>query len=443
MIAPHSRLLYWTAAITLPATLITAAVPQAALLCIVVTAGFAAAAIVDAVLARRSLIGIGVETPTVVRMSKDREAKLDVRVENASQHSRRLQIALHWPVEVQPSVEEQDVLLPAGSKWSQLAWSCLPGRRGNYRIGEAFVQSLSPLGFWSIRERRIVKSELRVYPNLLTERRSLAALFLNRGNSGVHAHRQVGRGRDFEKLREYVPGDGYDEIHWKATARRARPITKVFQIERTQEIYVAVDASRLSSRQLEDANQNALLERMVTAALVVGLATEKQGDLFGLITFSDRVEKFIRARNGKAHYGHCRDALYTLQARPVTPDFDEVCSFMRLRLRRRALILFLTSLDDPAIAESFIRSIDLVSRQHVVVVNMIRQPTTAPLFTGTDPDSADDLYAKLGGHLQWHKLRQVQKTLQRRGVGFSELDNERFSADVVSQYLAVKQRQLI
>ena len=74
---------------------------------------------------------------------------------------------------------------------------------------------------------------------------------------------------------------------------------------------------------------------------------------------------------------------------------------------------------------------------------MIRQPTTAPLFTGTDPDSADDLYAKLGGHLQWHKLRQVQKTLQRRGVGFSELDNERFSADVVSQYLAVKQRQLI
>ena len=59
---------------------------------------------------------------------------------------------------------------------------------------------------------------------------------------------QVGRGREFEKLREYIPGDSFDEIHWKATARRARPITKVFQVERTREVYVAVDLSRLSAR---------------------------------------------------------------------------------------------------------------------------------------------------------------------------------------------------
>ena len=57
---------------------------------------------------------------------------------------------------------------------------------------------------------------------MLTERKNLAALFLNRGSFGVHAQRQVGKGRDFEKLREYIPGDGYDEIHWKATAKRGR-----------------------------------------------------------------------------------------------------------------------------------------------------------------------------------------------------------------------------
>ena len=55
--------------------------------------------------------------------------------------------------------------------------------------------------------------------------------------------RQVGRGREFEKLREYVPGDGSDEIHWKATARRGHPITKVFQLERTQEVYVILAGS--------------------------------------------------------------------------------------------------------------------------------------------------------------------------------------------------------
>ena len=51
---------------------------------------------------------------------------------------------------------------------------------------------MSPLGLWGIRGTREVRSELRVYPNLLGERRRLAAIFLNRGAFGIHAQRQVG-----------------------------------------------------------------------------------------------------------------------------------------------------------------------------------------------------------------------------------------------------------
>jgi hypothetical protein len=57
--------------------------------------------------------------------------------------------------------------------------------------------------------------------------------------------------------------------------------------------------------------------------------------------------------------------------------------------------------------------------------------------------TSDDLYEELRGHLQWHSLRELQKVLQRRGVNFSMLENERFSVDLVSQYLNVKQRQLL
>jgi uncharacterized protein (DUF58 family) len=282
---------------------------------------------------------------------------------------------------------------------------------------------------------------------------------------GLHAQRQVGKGRDFEKLREYVAGDSFDEIHWKATARRGKPITKVFQIEKTQEVYVIVDASRLSARpapgsqpkaqipalpngnlqskNLNIESQNSILERFVTAALVLGLAAEQQGDLFGLLTFSDKVEKFVRAKNGQAHYSACRDALYTLQPKIVTPDFDELCTFIRLRLRRRALLLFLTSLDDPAHAESFVRNIELIRRQHVVLVNMLQPPGASSLFTNPNLGSMDELYQHLGGHLLWQKLRELGKVLQRRGVQFSLLQNERLSAELVSQYLSIKQRQLL
>jgi uncharacterized protein (DUF58 family) len=348
-----------------------------------------------------------------------------------------------------------------------MVWPCTPVKRGSYRLQKIHLEEPSLLGFWAARGSLPIDCELRVYPNLLTERKSLAALFLRRGTFGLHAQRQLGKGRDFEKLREYVPGDSYEDIHWKATARRGHPITKVFQIERTQEVYVVVDASRLSARK-ESAGQRlssiavergstidpdpqatdtvvteTALERFVTAALVLGLAAEQQGDLFGLMTFSDQVGTFLRARNGRAHYNACRDALYTLEPQPVTPDFDEIATFIRLRLRRRALLVFLTALDDPVLAESFVRNLDLLCRQHLVLVNMLKPAGAEPLFTSPDVASIDDLYRHLGGHLQWHNLRELEKVLQRRGVQFSLLDNERSSAQLVAEYLNVKRRQLL
>jgi uncharacterized protein (DUF58 family) len=444
MIVPRSRLLFWVAAVVLPFALLGAIEPDAAAVCIAFVGAFAGIVLADALGAGRSLRGIGVELPPIVRMSRDRESKVEIRIRNDSQRKKSLRVAPDLPPEFFIGRESADVLLSADAPWSRLVWACTPVKRGKYPIASVYAEGISSLGFWSARKSFSVQSEIRVYPNLLTERKNLAALFLNRGVFGVHAQRQVGKGRDFEKLRDYAYGDSFDDIDWKATARRAKPITKVFQIERTQEIYVAVDSSRLSARlTMPGAPDTSVLERLVTAALVLGLAAEKQGDLFGLLTFSDSVETFVRAKSGKPHYSACRDALYTLQPRGVTPDFDEVCAFVRLRLRRRALIVFLTSLDDPALSESFVRNVELIRRQHLVLVAMIQQPGTAPLFTDPAIASADDLYPQLGGHMRWHKLRQLEKTLQRLGVRFSLVENEGLSAGVVSQYLNVKQRQLI
>jgi uncharacterized protein (DUF58 family) len=233
-------------------------------------------------------------------------------------------------------------------------------------------------------------------------------------------------------------------------------------------VYVVIDASRLSARIAEVAGSklqaagsserataedarlstfnfqlSTTLERFVTAALVLGLAAEQQGDLFGLLTFTDKIERFVRAKNGKVHYNACRDALYTLQPHIVSPDYDEVCTFIRLRMRRRALLVFLTSLDDPMLAEAFVRNMDLIRSQHLVLVNMLQPPGVSPVFSDPNLATMDELYQHLGGHLLWHNLRELEKVLQRRGVHFSLLNNERLSAEVVSQYLNVKRRQLL
>jgi len=449
MIAPRNRLLYWTALVGLAAALLAADESVAIAPLITVAAAFALVGACDAMRAAGRLHGIEAAFPEIVRLTKDREGELEIEVQRGEVPLRQVRLGLAFPPEIESPHEDMHCALAPDAERSRVSWPCTPRRRGRFLIENVYVEANSPLGLWAVRRVVPARTEVRVYPNLFGERRQLAALFLNRGTLGVHAQRQVGKGREFEKLREYIPGDSFDDIHWKATAKRHRPVTKVFQIERTQEVYVIMDASRLSGREVRTPGPGGAvttatqLERFITAAMVLGLVAERQGDLFGVLAFDDQVRSFVRARNGKAHYAACRDALYTLNPRRVNPDFGEACSFIRLRLRRRALLIFLTNLDDPVLAESFTRNLEVLGRHHLVLVNMLTAPGVAPLFAHPDVSSTDDLYQRLGGHLQWCSLRELGQVLRRRGVRMALVDNELMCPQLVSQYINVKQRQIL
>ena len=186
-----------------------------------------------------------------------------------------------------------------------------------------------------------------------------------------------------------------------------------------------------------------ILEQYVTASLLLGLAAEQQGDMFGLVTFDDQVRSFIRAKRGKGHFNLCRNALFTFEARMVTPDFTDLFTFLSTRLRRRSLLLFLTNLDDPVLAESFSNSLPLICKRHLIVANTLRPAQARPLFSSSQVTTTNDLYRVLCGHLLWNNLRETEKSLQRHGVGFSLLENELLSTQLVSKYLSIKQRQVL
>jgi uncharacterized protein (DUF58 family) len=461
MLVPRTRLILWITLIVLLFTAVAATLPTLSWLAAIFIGGLGFLVIFDAVTARGGLGGVRVILPEVVRLQKDRLGTVEVRIQNDAQDARRLRIGFAFPREIKPASEDREALLPAGAPVSRLDWAVTPARRGQYFVERVYLEAVSPFGFWAARTSHALRSELRVYPNLFDERKNVAAIFLKRGQLGAHAQRAAGQGRDFEKLRMYVPGDSLNEIHWKASAKRGHPVTKVFQVERTQEVYVIVDASRLSARQIsgsksaapspqpatsdqkQETPETTVLERYVTAALILGLAAEQQGDQFGLVTFSDRVLSFVRAKSGQAHYDACRDRLYALQPQSVTPDFEELCSFIRLRLRKRALLIFLTALDDPMLAESFAKASELISRQHLMIVDMLQPPGAQPLFSDAAVTSIDDLYRHLGGHLQWNSLRELEKVLKRRGVRFALLDSGKLVAQVIGQHAEVKRRQLL
>jgi len=447
---PTYRLLFWVGIIFLPATLLIAAFDFLIVPTMTLTFGVAVMAITDVRCSRRRLQGIRVKLPEVVRISKDREGNFNLRIENEKLTLRRIRLGMAFPQEIYTPTAELTVELPKAQPVSSIIWLFKGLKQGRYHIDRCYLETASLWGLWSVRAAVQIDLEIRVYPNLFEERKQLSGLFLNRG-LGIHAQRQVGKGRDFEQLREYLAGDSFEDIHWKTTAKRGLPITKVYQIERTQQIYVAIDASRLSARsfagsgggQMHANEFTTVLQRFISAALIMALAAEKQGDLFGLLTFDDKVRSFLKAKMGKAHFNVCRDSLYTLQPQKVSPDFAELFTFIGNRIRRRAFLVFLTHLDDPVLADSFTQHIDLISRKHVVMVNMIKPAAVTPLFASASVSSVNDIYNGLGGHMIWRRIRETQKVLQRRGVGFAMLQDENFCTELVSQYLTLKRRQVL
>lgn len=454
MIIPQNRLLFLFALIVLPFVIIGNVFAAGVALSFGIIVLFVLTVAIDAFLSLLRFGGITMEFPCVVRLSKDKKGTIEFSLKNVRAKKALIRIGLAFPYDIVADNNEELLLeLPPGNDMNHFSWPCTGRTRGNYKFDKCYLEMASHLGLWYFRTSRAINMEVRVYPNLARERKSLAALFMKRGMFGIHAQRQIGQGREFEKLREYVYGDSYDHIHWKATARRGRPVTKVFQIEKTQEIYVIVDASRLSARKFGDLQGNerssvvhtseTILERFINTALIMGLIAEGQGDIFGLLSFNNRVRSFIKAKNGKAHFNACRDEIYTLQPQTVNPDFDDLFAFIGQRLRRRALLIFLTNLDDPVLAESFIKNIGLIDRKHLILVNMLKPSGAQSLFSRANIDSLNDIYSDLGGHITLHNLLEIQKVLRLRGVNFSLLNIENFCAQIVSQYISVKQRQLI
>jgi len=440
---PATRLLWAVAGVAVLAA-IAGPLPELTSVWVLALLGVALFALADLGLSVKRALPPEVSVPAVSRFAKDRAGVISLVFQNPTGEARRLRFALGLPAIFSSEREEAWIDLPAGAKHARVDWTCTPRRRGRFTEVLACAESGSRFGLWRLRVRTALSCELRVYPNLFTERKQLAALFLSRGQLGSKLQRTVGRGRDFEKLRDYLPGDGFDEIHWKATAKRGRPITKIFQAERTQEIYVVIDASRLSARPVthEGVTQTAL-ERYLTAALVLLLAAERQGDRFGLIVYDDRVRVSVRAGSGDGHYAACREAIHVMQPSEATPDMAEIVRHLRSQLRRRVLMFFLTDLSDPVLAEDFAKHAELLARQHLVMVNQLRAPGVAPVFSTGEIAETGEIPTKLAGHARWAEAQVLAKKLKPLGVTAMLLEDETLVANLVTQYLRVKQRQAL
>lgn len=452
MLSPSNRLLLYTGLIGMPLFTVLGMLGMSLPLMAGLGLLLILLAALDAPSALQTLNGVGVKFPELVRTTKGREFEIDVLLTNLGMICRSLRIGLSFPPELRSEAMILEMTLSRESERHEVQWKVKAMERGNFQFQRCHLEGISRLGLWHGRKTLPCLCEVRVYPDLSREKDVLAPLFFRRGAIGVHHVRQIGKGREFEQLREYAPGDGYEDVYWKGTAKRRFPVTKMFQMERTQEVYVAIDASRRSARRLDrlteeeddDFVAKTQLERFIQATLVLALAAEQQTDKFGLIIFSDKVHRIIPAGGGRSHYDTIREVLYSLKPQVVSPDYDDVFIHIGNRLRHRGLLLFLTDLGEPWLAESFVEGVSLISRRHVVLTHMLGQREVAPMFAkGDRVETDDELYGKLAGQIMWNDFQETTRLLKQRGVHLTSSLQENLVADVVSEYLRVKKRQLI
>lgn len=432
MMAPSARLIWIAALIAVPAATVAGMVPGWALPAEALLAICALIAAADAGLGRRHAKQLRFRATPFVQLTKDVASLAPLVVENRSSEAFDLRIAVVMPDGVSSSKTLETITAPPGE--SRIDWPCTGKIRGDHELREVHVETSSPLGLWTPRASPPITCSLRVYPNLRD--RETTSLFLPRPDAGLRLRRQVGKGREFDNLRHYLPGDSFEDIHWKATARRGFPTVKLYQVEHAQEVYAVVDFSRLSARE-------ELLDSYVQAVLHLALLAERQGDRFGLVTFSDRTHLFIRAHRGLSHFRLCRETVYNLRSSRVNPDFRDVFTNLQVNLRRRALLVFFTYLDEPLLAETFTREISLLARRHVVLVNVGRSSHLRPLFTGEPPRDLPSVYQALAGQMLWNRMRELKLALHAKGVRLALVEPARIKTQVSSAYLEVKRRQLL
>ncbi|MBI5552868.1 MAG: DUF58 domain-containing protein [Desulfobacterales bacterium] len=455
MMVPRPRLIVLTALVLLPATLAAALYAALTPAAWAVAVLFMLATLLDASTGKQRFADLTVTAPELVRLTVDQPAKVQLHLQKPGALDLELRLGLALPEALRSEVPVQHLHLARGHERLALAWPCRAQRRGRFALEACHLEISSRWGLWGLRRRFPLNSEIRVYPNLVSGQKHILGLF-SRREWGWRSVRKVGKGREFEQLREYLPGDSYEDVDWKATARRHAPVTRVYQVEQSQEIYVVLDASRLSTRSAEFGRdrrrrdrsnatdfQSTIFERYIIASLVMALAADRAGDRFGLVIFGARPDCLIKAGRGRTHYNACREALYNRMPRMVSPDFDELFTFIGTHLRKRALLLFLTHLDDPLMAEGFVGALRACARQHVVRVNMFRPVGAYPLFSSPGVHSAQGIYEHLAGHMAWSALSDTHRRLRQYGAELTLLDKEQLSSQLIGQYMEIKQRQLL
>jgi uncharacterized protein (DUF58 family) len=326
-----------------------------------------------------------------------------------------------------------DVELEPSEADERLEGTLVARRRGRHVLERAAARRTGPLGLARRDFALLEDAELHVYPDLPAASRIVESVRRGRfRETGMRTRGALGLGTDFESIREYQPDDDIRQVNWAATERLGRPMSNQFRIEQDRVVVCALDAGRLMGAPLAGGTR---LDVAVDAVAAVAAVADELGDRCGLVAFDAELRRHVRPSRRSA-----RDivaALFDLE--PTRLESDYALAFHRVGGSKRAFVLVLTDLLEPAAAQPLVDAVPILTRRHHVVVAGATDPDLGALLDA-DPETALDVYRTVAATDVLAARERAIAALRSAGAQVVEAPPHRLGAACVQAYLRAKAR---
>jgi uncharacterized protein (DUF58 family) len=385
----------------------------------------------------------------------DSETEIEITLENQSRLILDCRIIDDLPPALSPADEPPTLRLTAFPRVpASLRYRVEPQERGDILTGSLYLRYRSGLGLVERWAQAPLVQKVRVYPALRTGEEQ--QIFLARSRQidlQLRQARQRGLGRDFESLREYVEGDDLRDICWTATARRGTPITRQYQIERSQAVWIVLDCGRLmrsrvaASTRLDQnpgraPSTHSKLDHACTTAVALAQLALFSGDRVGLLAYGHSIQQRLLPGRGAAHLRQFIESLAQVHAESGEADHLRATAMLSRLQPRRALILWITDLAETAMRPEVIDGAVQLLRRHVLLFVAMAQPEVEQVAQAR-PQNVDQMFRAAAAQEMAGRRALLLARLHEQGALTLDLNPEALTSSVLNQYLTVKERAMV
>jgi len=371
-------------------------------------------------------------SPAALSISSD----VDITLTNSSGTSVHATVIDTVPLQLRN--EPPTLTIRAGTKGEGTAsYRIRPVQRGDAKLGDCYLRYQSLVRLAERWVRVSLEQTVRIYPNLDEAKRH--SIYLLRSRQIALEKRQArvrGIGREFESLREYQQGDEYRDICWTAAARRGKLVTRMYQIERSQTVWIVIDSGRLMRARVGGFSK---LDQAVNSALSLAQVALYSGDRVGLIAYGRGIRQQLPAAKGSLHLRQLIERLALVHEEGAEADHLQMAARLLTDQKRRSLVVWLTDLAETAMTPEVIEAASMMMPRHLVLFVVIGQPDLGELAAKT-PRSETEMYQVAAAQEMVHRRELLLARLRERGALAMEVSSGAVSAVLVNAYLQIKER---